>query len=162
MSRKVICVCWELKCSTGLKTFCICLEICFPGRMIGVSERKAAACVSSNREGRHSHHQLGCNVLLYLLQSAQPGSSLMPDRCSLHEVQSTERENEREKAQKRGRRMEIFSRVHNKSLIMNNSNGSLFSDWSLPRLAWPLREQFSDTFPWGGSCLSNIMYFIFT
>lgn len=56
MSRKVICVCWEMKCSTGLKTYCICLEICFPGRMSGVSEREAAACVSSKREGRHSHH----------------------------------------------------------------------------------------------------------
>lgn len=50
MSRKVICVCWEMKCSTGLKTYCICLEICFPGRKSGVSEREAAACVSSKRE----------------------------------------------------------------------------------------------------------------
>lgn len=50
MSRKVICVCWEMKCSTGLKTYCICLEICFPGRTSGVSEREAAACVSSKRE----------------------------------------------------------------------------------------------------------------
>lgn len=132
MSRKVICVCWEMKCSTGLKTYCICLEICFPGRMSGVSEREAAACVSSKREGRHSHHQLVYNVLLYLLQSAQPGSTLTPDRCSQHEVQSTERGNESE--QERGRRMEIFSRVHNKSLIMNNTNGSLFSSYGSPGL----------------------------
>lgn len=60
MSRKVISVCRQPKCSTGLKkqkkTRCICLEICFPGRTSGVSERAAAAaaCVSSKREGERA------------------------------------------------------------------------------------------------------------
>lgn len=119
MSRKVICVCWEMKCSTGLKTYCICLEICFPGRKSGVSEREAAACVSSKRE------RADTLIISWSTMCSSTCSTLTPDRCSQHEVQSTERGNESE--QERGRRMEIFSRVHNKSLIMNNTNGSLFS-----------------------------------
>ncbi len=97
-------------------------------------------------------------MLLYLLQSAQPGSTLTPDRCSQHEVQSTERGNASE--QERGRRMEIFSGVHNKSLIMNNTNGSLFSQWSLLWFAWPLGNCF--WLPYGGSCLSKINAWILT
>ena len=153
MSRKVICVCRQPKCSTGLKkTRCICLEICFPGRTSGVSEHAAAAaaCVSSKREGERADTLIisqatMCSSTCSNLQAqllSDAGQMFPATRCS-----RTGRSSER-----RGRRIGIFSgTAHNKSLIMNNTN-ELFV-LAKSSLAWPPGNCF--WLPYGGSCPSK-------
>lgn len=141
MSRKVIRVCWGLKCSTGLKKH---TAYVWKSVSLGVWVEWASVkqqLASSPRERADTliiSWATMCSSTCSNLHSQAPlwrQTDVPRTRCKVFRGGN-------ESEQNRGRRMDIFSRVHNKSLIMNNTIGSLFSQWSELWFTWPLEIVF--------------------